>query len=108
MIEIDTFSSLGKAVIKTEIEAIQQLESRISEDFDTACQICLECTGRIVVLGMGKSGHIGSKIAATLASTGTPAFFVIGPDGNITRLFGAQPYEVFVETFEIELKKSKN
>jgi arabinose-5-phosphate isomerase len=48
----------------------------VDQDFVTACEICLECRGRIVVLGMGKSGHIGSKIAATLASTGSPAFFV--------------------------------
>ena len=49
---------------------------RIDEHFLTACKYLLECTGRVVVIGMGKSGHIGSKIAATLASTGTPAFFV--------------------------------
>lgn len=55
---------------------MQDLAGRIGEDFDRACSLCLACTGRIVVTGMGKSGHIGGKIAATLASTGSPAFFV--------------------------------
>ncbi len=55
---------------------MQDLAERIGEDFDRACSLCLACTGRIVVTGMGKSGHIGGKIAATLASTGSPAFFV--------------------------------
>ena len=67
---------LGLAVIRTEGEAIQALSSRIGDDFVRACRYMLECRGRIVVLGMGKSGHIGSKIAATLASTGSPSFFV--------------------------------
>ena len=59
-----------------EARAVQDLAERIGEDFDRACSLCLACTGRIVVTGMGKSGHIGGKIAATLASTGSPAFFV--------------------------------
>lgn len=68
--------SLARAVISTEATAIASLESRIDDTFITACEIILACRGRVVVLGMGKSGHIASKIAATLASTGTPAFFV--------------------------------
>lgn len=68
--------SLALAVIETEQQAIQALKGRIDDEFVTACQFMLECQGRIVVTGMGKSGHIGSKIAATLASTGSPAFFV--------------------------------
>jgi len=68
--------SLARAVIKTEATAIASLENRIDDKFVAACEIILACRGRIVVLGMGKSGHIASKIAATLASTGTPAFFV--------------------------------
>src|SRR5690606_27223684 len=52
------------------------LLDRIDEDFEKACEIIMNCTHRVVVMGMGKSGHIGCKIAATLASTGTPAFFV--------------------------------
>lgn len=67
---------LGLAVIQSETQAIASLQDRIDENFARACQYLLECKGRIVVLGMGKSGHIGSKIAATLASTGSPAFFV--------------------------------
>ena len=59
-----------------EARAVQDLAERIGEEFDRACSLCLACTGRIVVTGMGKSGHIGGKIAATLASTGSPAFFV--------------------------------
>lgn len=68
--------ALAQAVIDTEQLAIQALKSRINDDFVEACRYMLECEGRIVVTGMGKSGHIGSKIAATLASTGSPAFFV--------------------------------
>ncbi len=68
--------SLARAVVKTEAAAVASLESRIDDTFVAACEIILDCQGRIVVLGMGKSGHIAGKIAATLASTGTPAFFV--------------------------------
>ena len=68
--------TLARAVIETQAGAINDLVSRVDERFLTACKFLLECKGRVVVIGMGKSGHIGSKIAATLASTGTPAFFV--------------------------------
>lgn len=67
---------LGQAVIRTEADSVSDLLGRINEDFATACMLILACKGRTVVTGMGKSGHIGNKIAATLASTGTPAFFV--------------------------------
>ncbi len=67
---------LGRAVITTEAEAVGALTSRIDRAFAEACRLMLACEGRVVVTGMGKSGHIGEKIAATLASTGTPAFFV--------------------------------
>ena len=70
------FVELGLAVLKTEADAIAALAGRIGEDFHAACEMILGCEGRIVVTGMGKSGHIGNKIAATLASTGTPAFFM--------------------------------
>lgn len=63
-------------VIEIEARAVQALSERIDENFDKACDILLSCKGRIVVIGMGKSGHIGSKIAATFASTGSPSFFV--------------------------------
>ncbi|MDH3509442.1 MAG: KpsF/GutQ family sugar-phosphate isomerase [Gammaproteobacteria bacterium] len=66
----------AQRVLEIEARAIQDLVPRIGEAFAVACQLCLECAGRVVVTGMGKSGHIGGKIAATLASTGTPAFFV--------------------------------
>lgn len=68
--------ALGLAVIQAETLAVSQLEERIDDDFVRACQLMLNCKGRVVVTGMGKSGHIAGKIAATLASTGTPAFFV--------------------------------
>jgi len=67
---------LARAVISTEAAAVAALVTRIDDTFAAACQTILDCRGRIVVLGMGKSGHIAGKIAATLASTGTPAFFV--------------------------------
>jgi arabinose-5-phosphate isomerase len=67
---------LGRAVLDIEAEAVLRLRERLDEQFAAACRLLLSCKGRTVVLGMGKSGHIGSKVAATLASTGTPAFFV--------------------------------
>jgi arabinose-5-phosphate isomerase len=67
---------LAIAVIQTETRAIAALTERIDDDFVSACRLMFACTGRIVVTGMGKSGHIAGKIAATLASTGSPAFFV--------------------------------
>ena len=66
----------AQAVIATEAQAIEALHGRIDANFLRACQLMFECAGRVVVSGMGKSGHIARKIAATLASTGTPAFFV--------------------------------
>lgn len=62
--------------ITIERDAIDALKTRINEDFVRACDTIMKCNGRVVVTGMGKSGHIGNKIAATLASTGTPSFFV--------------------------------
>ena len=70
------FISLAQAVIEAESQAVLALKDRIDESFVKACQLIMHCEGRVVVIGMGKSGHIGNKIAATLASTGTPAFFV--------------------------------
>ncbi len=67
---------LGLAVIETELSAIEALKTQINGSFVKACELMLGCEGRVVVTGMGKSGHIGNKIASTLASTGTPAFFV--------------------------------
>ena len=72
----EKLKQLGMAVVSTEAEAISQLCQHIDDNFAHACQLMLACEGKVVVIGMGKSGHIGSKIAATLASTGTPAFFI--------------------------------
>jgi len=72
----ENFEQLGRTVLKIEAQAINELIARIDERFTRACRCLLACKGRIVVTGMGKSGHIGNKIAATLASTGSPAFFV--------------------------------
>ena len=72
----NNIAKLGRAVIRAEATAIEALLERIDQSFEQACEIMLSCRGRVVVIGMGKSGHIGNKIAATLASTGTPAFFV--------------------------------
>nr|WP_304184988.1 arabinose-5-phosphate isomerase KdsD [Hafnia alvei] len=70
------FQHVGKQVLQTEREGLAQLDQYINQDFTHACEAILACMGKVVVMGMGKSGHIGRKIAATLASTGTPAFFV--------------------------------
>ncbi|THF54359.1 MAG: KpsF/GutQ family sugar-phosphate isomerase [Methylophaga nitratireducenticrescens] len=75
-IDAEKLKKLALAVIDTELESVMLLRDRIDDDFVRACEYLLQCQGRIVVIGMGKSGHIGSKIAATLASTGSPAFFV--------------------------------
>jgi len=71
-----TLLTMGRAVLETEAQALLDLHARLDGEFIAASRILLGCQGRIVVSGMGKSGHIGSKIAATLASTGSPAFFV--------------------------------
>ncbi|MCK9788705.1 arabinose-5-phosphate isomerase KdsD [Providencia rettgeri] len=70
------FQKVGKEVLHIEHEGLKNLEQYINTDFDNACQLIFNCEGKVVVMGMGKSGHIGRKIAATLASTGTPSFFV--------------------------------
>jgi arabinose-5-phosphate isomerase len=70
------FRSRGRRVLEVEAAAILGLVPKLDSSFDRACQLCLDCRGRVIVTGMGKSGHVASKVAATLASTGTPAFFV--------------------------------
>jgi arabinose-5-phosphate isomerase len=70
------FIKAGLRVINTEQAALDLLKPHIDEAFQAACRALLSCKGRIVVTGMGKSGHIGNKIAATLASTGSPSFYV--------------------------------
>jgi arabinose-5-phosphate isomerase len=81
----------GRRAIEIEGRALAALQPRLDASFAQACEICLHCRGRVIVTGMGKSGHIAGKIAATLASTGTPSFFVHaaeashGDIGMITR-----------------------
>ncbi|WP_422412982.1 MULTISPECIES: KpsF/GutQ family sugar-phosphate isomerase [unclassified Endozoicomonas] len=72
----EPFISIGRRTVTMELEAVQSLIDRIDSSFANACRVMLECRGRIIVVGMGKSGHIARKLAATLASTGTPAYFV--------------------------------
>ena len=67
---------VARRVFDTEAKAIAALQNKLDDQFATACHLLLECRGRVVVCGVGKSGHIANKIAATLASTGTPSFFV--------------------------------
>jgi arabinose-5-phosphate isomerase len=71
----------ARRVLRIEAEAISRLIERVDENFDRAIELILHCPGRVVVTGMGKSGHIGNKIAATLASTGTPALFLHPAEG---------------------------
>ena len=83
--------ALATEVVEIEARAVDNLKTRLDGDFVAACELCLGTEGRIVVTGMGKSGHVSNKIAATLASTGTPAFFMHpaeashGDVGMITR-----------------------
>ena len=71
-----SFINIGKRVLDIESEAISELKNHLDENFESACNACIQCTGKIIVMGVGKSGHIADKIAATFASTGTPSFFV--------------------------------
>jgi arabinose-5-phosphate isomerase len=87
----DALLASARRALAIEARAIDQLSPRLGPAFAQACRICLACHGRVVVTGMGKSGHVAGKIAATLASTGTPAFFLHPADaghgdlGMITR-----------------------
>ena len=74
--EIQDYIDTATQVLKDEAEALLELTQTVKENYYTACQIILTCKGKVVVTGIGKSGHVGSKIAASLASTGTQAFFV--------------------------------
>ena len=84
----------ARTVITTEAAAIAALEPRIGSNFVQACRLILACRGRVVVSGMGKSGHVARKIAATLASTGTPAFFVHPGEASHGDLGMIQPEDV--------------
>ncbi len=89
--DADSLIAAGRRALGIEQRAISALAPRLDESFARACRICLDCRGRVIVTGLGKSGHVAGKIAATLASTGTPSFFVHaaeashGDIGMITR-----------------------
>ncbi len=72
----ETLIEQAKRVLYLEAEALRTIADRLGPSFESAIELLLSCQGKVVVTGIGKSGHIGNKIAATLASTGTPAFFV--------------------------------
>lgn len=82
MSQENSYITSAKRVIEIEAQAISALSARMNEHFVTACTLLQQCTGKVVVSGMGKSGHIGNKIAATFASTGTPAFFMHPGEAN--------------------------
>lgn len=80
------FQQAGKEVLQIEREGLAQLDSYINADFTRACETIAACGGKVVVMGMGKSGHIGCKIAATFASTGT--LILRSPGGGQPWRFG--------------------
>jgi len=90
--EDSSLIAAGRRALAIEAAAIEALGPRLEAGFARACRLCMRCEGRVIVTGMGKSGHVGSKIAATFASTGTPAFFLHpaeashGDAGMITRI----------------------
>ena len=89
--KISTVCDLAKEVLQIEADSVTNLIDRIDENFEQAIEVLHNCKGRVIVTGMGKSGHIGKKIAATLSSTGTPSYFLHpaesthGDSGLITR-----------------------
>ena len=74
--KLNSISDLAKEVLQIEADSITNLKDRIDEKFERAIDILYQCKGRVIITGMGKSGHIGRKIAATLSSTGTPSYFL--------------------------------
>lgn len=73
--KLSSHTAIAKDVFKTEIIGLEEVMASLDESFDQAVELMANCKGRVVVVGMGKSGHIGAKISATLSSTGTPSFF---------------------------------
>ncbi len=94
--DLEKLKSMGRTVLEIERDALTALMDRIDDDFARACTLMQACQGRVVVTGMGKSGHIGNKIAATLASTGTPAFFVHPGEANHGDLGMITPQDVVI------------
>ena len=72
----------GKKVVEVEIEALKMLKKRISKDFSDVVNLLFLCKGKIVISGIGKSGHIASKIASTLSSIGSPSFYIHPSEAN--------------------------
>lgn len=91
-----SFISSAKRVIDTEMAGIATLHDCLNDNFVEACERLLNCKGKVVVSGMGKSGHIGNKIAATLASTGTPAFFMHPGEANHGDLGMLSPDDIVI------------
>ena len=75
--KINSIHDLALEVLQIEADSILKLKERIGADFEKAIDILYNCKGRVIVTGMGKSGHIGRKIAATLSSTGTPSYVLV-------------------------------
>jgi len=88
--------ALAARVLEIESRAVNELVGRLDEAFASACRLCLELEGRVVVTGMGKSGHIGGKIAATLASTGTPSFFMHPAEASHGDLGMIMPHDLLL------------
>ncbi|MCR3755636.1 MAG: D-arabinose 5-phosphate isomerase KdsD [Sodalis sp. Psp] len=90
------FITSGKQVLAIEREGLAQLDQYINDDFRRACEVLFYCTGKVVVMGMGKSGHIGRKVAATFASTGTPAFFIHPGEASHGDLGMISPHDIVI------------
>jgi arabinose-5-phosphate isomerase len=91
----------ARRVLAIELEGIQRVSAGLDQSFNNAVQLILSCTGRVVVSGMGKSGHIARKVAATLASTGTPAFFVHPGEashGDLGMVMGSDVFLAFTNS----------
>lgn len=97
-ISIPTFDFItaGKQVLAIEKEGLAQLDQYINEDFRRACEMLFRCTGKVAVMGMGKSGHVGRKLAATFSSTGTPAFFIHPSEASHGDLGGVSPQDIII------------
>ncbi|MEQ6969646.1 arabinose-5-phosphate isomerase KdsD [Pectobacterium polaris] len=90
------FQQAGKQVLSIERDGLAQLDQYIDDNFTLACKKIFDCQGKVVVMGMGKSGHIGCKIAATFASTGTPAFFVHPGEASHGDLGMVTPHDIVI------------
>jgi arabinose-5-phosphate isomerase len=90
------FQKAGKEVLEIEREGLAQLDQYINQDFSLACEKLFHCAGKVVVMGMGKSGHIGRKMAATFASTGTSSFFVHPGEAAHGDLGMVTPHDVVI------------